>query len=206
MLTLGGLIAGFSITRMWADETWGPRYLHATIAPLVLCLAAAKSAMEFRWKRELLTAALLVLGIAFSLLGSFFPYVSLHNAATQSSQATLEALQYNPDWNHLRFNWQLMKVWVRGSFGDSAKTELWPPSPHWWFTKPDDAPQEKTADLRASARPQPLLAQVWRQEALISPRVFGLLRGLMTICLIAGLVGCGLVWRQARTVDEDIGN
>lgn len=205
LLALGGLIAGFSITRMWADETWGPRYLHATIAPLVLCLAAAKSAMGFSWRKELPTLVLLALGFGVSLLGSFFPYSHLHNAAIASSQATLEALQFDPRWNHLRFNWQLMKVLVRETSGVS-QPELWPKPLHWWFVKPEDAPPEKTVDLRGLAYPQPLLAQSWRQSVSVSPKRFSILRWLCVLFLATGLAGLALVWRQASALDRTYEN
>lgn len=193
LLALSGLIGGFSITRMWADETWGPRYLHATVAPLMLCLAAAKSALPFQWRHQLLTLALLVMGFAVSLLGVFFPYVSLHNAATQSSKATLAALQYDPEWNHIRFNWQMFRVWVRESSGNS-QPQLWPPPPRWWFAKPEDAPTEKTVDLRKFARPQAILMQSWRPATLVEPGFYSLLRGLCLLCLVFGsMIGAYLI-------------
>ncbi|MBS1788736.1 MAG: hypothetical protein JST85_13495 [Acidobacteria bacterium] len=202
VLTLGGLIGGFSITRMWADETWGPRYLHATIAPLMLCLAAAKSAIRIEWKREILTVVFLVAGFAVSLLGSFFSYDALHLAAIKTSQATLDTLQYDPRWNHVQFNWELMKVWGKGQFGDS-QPKLWPSPRHWWFEKPEDAPPDKIVDLREFADPQPLLAQQWRPSMLVTPRVFLWLRGISAICLIAGILGFGLTWRQASSFDRN---
>lgn len=205
VLTLGGLIAGFSITRMWADETWGPRYLHAAIAPLILCLAAAKSLTAFSWKKEVPVLALLILGFGVSLLGSFFSYPQLHNAAIKSSQATLEALQFDPTWNHVRFNWQLMKVWVGGN-SDHSQPKSWPPPHHWWFSKPDDAPPEKTIDLREFAHPQPMLAQTWRPEMSAPLRGFSTLRWSCALFLVAGLMGLALAWRQASTFDRSMEN
>ncbi|MFN0111990.1 MAG: hypothetical protein ACKVZH_24275 [Blastocatellia bacterium] len=200
LLTLSGLIGGFSITRMWADETWGPRYLHAAIAPLMLCLAAAKPATEFHWRRESPMVALLVIGFAVSLLGSLFPYVALHNAATNSSQATLEALQYDPKWNHIRFNWQLTKVWLK----DSPQPENWPPPKHWWFTKPEDAPPETFVDLRELALPQPILAQRWRAATPTSFGVFSTLRGLCSVLLAVGIAGLILAWRRANLIESEL--
>lgn len=205
MLALGGLIAGFSITRMWADETWGPRYLHATIAPLILCLAAAKSATGFSWKKELPVLALFSLGLSISLLGSFFSYSHLHNAAIKSSQATLETLQFDPTWNHVRFNWQLMKVWVDGN-SDSSHPKLWPPPHHWWFSRPEDAPAEKTVDLREFAYPQPMLAQSWRPTISAPPQGFSILRWSCAVFLAVGLIGLALAWRQASKFDQSLGN
>ena len=202
-LTLGGLICGFSITRMWTDETWGPRYLHAVVAPLLLCLAAAKSAQEFRWKREALTLGLCALGAAISLLGSLFPYGWLHIAATRSSHATLEALQYDPAWNHLRFNWQLLRVTVRGQAGGSTQPEAWPPPRHWWFSKPEDTPPEKTFDLRELALPQPMLLQGWRPNMGTSPLTFSVLRVICALSLVIGISGMGWLWRQAVLVDRN---
>ncbi len=201
-LLLGGLISGFSITVMWADETWGPRYLHAAVAPLLLCLAATKAARVFQWKREALTLALLVLGMAISLLGSLFSYGALHLAATQSSQATLEALQYDPAWNHLRFNWQLFRIWVRSDSDNSNQSAWWPPPRHWWFAKPEGTPPENPIDLKSVAQPQPLWVQSWRPTMSVSPRTFLLLRGMCCLCLVLGLGGMVWIWRQAAAADR----
>jgi hypothetical protein len=201
LLALSGLIGGFSITRMWADETWGPRYLHSTVAPLMLCLAAAKSAVKFRWRREWLTLALLVLGFAVSLLGSFFPYVSMHKAATISSRATIEALQYDPNWNHIQFNWRLMRLWLSGS--QDASPILWPPPSHWWFAKPEDAPLEKVVDLREFSTPQPILAQKWRPALPILPRMYLAIRLLCGLCLALSLAAWMLLMRSMKGLTAD---
>lgn len=200
LLALGGLVCGFSITRMWTDETWGPRYLHATIAPLILCLAAANPAAKFNWRQTLPVIVLLWVGSGVSVLGSFFPYGVLHSAASQTSQATLENLQHDPRWNHLRFNWQLMKIWA---VGNSPQPELWPPPSHWWFVKPNDAQPEKTVDLREFANPQPILAQIWRPTMQASPKSFSLVRALTTIFLAAGLMGLVAVWQRANAIDRE---
>lgn len=200
LLALGGLVCGFSITRVWTDETWGPRYLHATIAPLTLCLAAAKSSAKFHWQQTLPVFVLLVAGSGVSLLGSFFPYGVLHVTAIQTSQATLETLQHDPRWNHLRFNWRLMKIWA---VGNSPQPELWPPPPRWWFVRPDDAPPEKTVDLRELANPQPMLAQRWRTTMQASPKSFSLVRILTAVFLAAGLMGLAAVWRRANAIDRE---
>lgn len=201
LLALSGLIGGFSITRMWADETWGPRYLHSTVAPLMLCLAAAKSALPFQWRREWLALALLVLGFAISLLGSFFPYGSMHKAATRSSRATLEALQYDPELNHIRFNWKLMRVWLSGNRDVSPIS--WPPPPHWWFTKPEDALPEKTVDLREFSTPQSMLSQDWRPTMQASPRMYLAIRFLCGLCLAMSLAAWALLMRSMKGLTAD---
>ncbi len=193
LLTLGGMIAGFSIIRMWAEETWGPRYLHVATAPLLLCLAATKSSIEFVWRKQLLLLALLAIGFWVSLLGSLFPYTALHQAAMQSSQSTLEHIQHDLRWNHIRFNWRLLRLWVRGD----SQTEMWPAPSRWWFAKPEDAPQEKSVDLREFAKPQPILAQNWRPTISVSYRAFQMLRILCACCLMLSLAAC---WALARSL------
>jgi hypothetical protein len=193
LLTLGGMIGGFSIIRMWAEETWGPRYLHVAIAPLLLCLAATKSSVEFIWRKEMLLLTLLAFGFWVSLLGSLFSYTALHLAAIQSRQSTLEHIQHDLRWNHIRFNWQLLKLCVSGD----AQAKLWPAPSRWWFARPYDAPSEKTVDLREFATPQSILAQSWRPTMLVSYRVFQMLRILCACCLALSLMAC---WTLARSL------
>jgi len=201
LLSLAGLIGGFSVIWMWAEETWGPRYLHATIAPLVLCLGAAKASMRFYWLKQLPFLALMSAGIVVSLLGSFHSYTRLHQAAIQSSENKLEALQYDPRWNHLRFNATLVQTWLLGKFGDTAESVLWPPANHWWFSKPVDAPVEKTLDLREFATPQPILVQDWRPAMQTPYKTYSILRIFCVICLAIGIIGLAWLWRVANRLD-----
>ncbi len=200
LLTLGGLIAGFAIVRMWADETWGPRYLHTAIAPLILCLAAARSTVKFTLRHELPLLASLVLGFAVSLLGSLFAYGVMANAAIRSSQATLDEFQYDPKWNHIRFNWELTRVWVRGNLGSSSQLEPWPPH-RGCYTQPVGLTQEKQVDLREFSQPQPILAQGWRPTMLTSPRVYLFLRGFCLLCLALSLAIWA--WVMRLTMRDD---
>ncbi len=48
VLVLAGQVVGTCLMTSWTDETWGPRYLHSSIAPLVLCLAVVKAGRPFR--------------------------------------------------------------------------------------------------------------------------------------------------------------
>jgi hypothetical protein len=187
LLSLAGLAGGFSLVYMWAEETWGPRYLHATVAPLIVALAASKASVGFRWRKEapLLTAA--VLGLAVSFLGSFFAYTHLHLAAMRSEQSTLEALQYDLRWNHVRFDLKLMQIWTRARLSQNSEPQPWPPPLHWWFERPPDAPPEKTVDLRESAIPQPILAQGWNEAKPLPRRSYQILRLACLMCLVLGL-------------------
>jgi hypothetical protein len=133
LLTLVGLTGGFSLLRNWSDETWGPRYLHAAIAPLLLCYAAAAGdrIMRARWAAPLAAAA--SIGLVISSLGALFYYGSLHGAIGKAGQSTLEALQSDPVWNHYRFNARLLGIWV-SRLGEPPSPYLWTPS-HQWFDR-----------------------------------------------------------------------
>jgi hypothetical protein len=199
LLTLFGLLGGFSLLYMWAEETWGPRYLHSAVAPLILCLASAVSDKPFRWRREILLLAVMVLGVAVSFLGSLFYYGKLHEAATQSLHSTLEEIQHDPALNHLRFNFELLKVWSRGRLGQPDRPEPWPPSRHWWFSRPLDAPPEKTIDLREYANPQPLLANGWKESSPIPRPIHQLLRLVCFICLVISIGLFAVITRLVTT-------
>jgi len=191
VLTLIGVAGGFSLTYMWAEETWGPRYLHEAVLPLTLCLAAAKTnpgaGFGFQWRRELPLLAAAVLGLVISFLGSLFYYGLLHTAATGVSQNALESLQFDPRLNHIEFNARLLKVCIRKKFGGTDNPEYWPASYHWWLHKPSDAPREKTADLRELARPLPLLVKGWDSSLPISLNQYRVLRLLLFCAFLFGL-------------------
>ncbi|MCI0524365.1 MAG: hypothetical protein L0Y75_03795 [Acidobacteria bacterium] len=199
LLTLFGLLGGFSLLYMWAEETWGPRYLHSAIAPLILCLAGAVSDKPFRWRREITLLAVMVLGVAASFLGSFFYYGKLHDAATRSLHSTLEEIQHDPTLNHLRFNLALLKVWGRERLGQPDRPEPWPPSRHWWFSRPPDAPPEKTVELCDYADPQPLLANEWKESSPIPRPVHRLLRLVCFVCLVTSIGLFAVIARLVTT-------
>jgi hypothetical protein len=172
-LCLAGMAGGFSLTYMWADETWGPRYLHESILPLAVCFASTRVGPEggdtgLRWRKAAPLLAAAVLGVAISFLGSFFYYGSLHLAAMRVSQPALESLQHDPRMNHIEFNAKLMKIWLKGRAGGADNPEEWPAHYNWWFQKPPDGPQEKTVDLREFAIPLPLLAKGWEKTYSLS--------------------------------------
>lgn len=151
LLTLIGLAAGASIVRVWSDETWGPRYLHSAIAPLLLCLSFVGQGR--RWPEVAMFATTFVAGLAISLLGSLFYYGQLHRAMIESSQSTLGAIQYAPEWNHIRFNARLARI----RLSRPAEPQYWPPDPEWWFEPPPDSRPARKVDLRQLAVPQPRL-------------------------------------------------
>ncbi|HYP28650.1 MAG TPA: hypothetical protein VE262_18205 [Blastocatellia bacterium] len=156
-LTLLGLAAGCSLFYFWADETWGPRYLHSAVPPLVLVLAASRRGLPFRLRPEAPLAALALLGLFISFLGLAFHYGHVHKAALETGQSTLENLQTEPAWNPIRFNLMLLGVRARAGKVAPDQPSNWPPEPHWWYGRPAEAPEQKAVDLRKFANPQPLV-------------------------------------------------
>jgi hypothetical protein len=177
LLVLCGTAVGFAMVRAWADETWGPRYLHVTVAPLILCLGLTVRRFEPAHKAALATTA--VLGLWISLLGSFCYYGTLHGVATATEQATLEAFQTDPVWNHIEFNARLFTIW----WSRPAEAAMWTPKHKWWFTRPANAPEWKSFDLRLVAQPQSLLLGGWGQPK--AGKVLVMWMGYL-LCLIGG--------------------
>jgi len=192
VLSLLGMAGGFSLTYMWADETWGPRYLHEAILPFTICFAVAKTdavktGLEFRWRKEGPLLAAAVLGAVISFLGSFFYYGNLHIAAMSVSQPALESLQHDPRLNHIEFNARLLKIWAGNRIGVLDNPEYWPSHYHWWFQKPSDVAEEKSFDLRRLAIPLPLMAKGWEKSYSISMYKYRVLRSLLFCALFFGL-------------------
>ncbi|HEV7239417.1 MAG TPA: hypothetical protein VGQ36_09265 [Thermoanaerobaculia bacterium] len=163
ILVLGGLAGGFSLLRNWSDETWGPRYLHSAIAPLILCVAASIGAAPYRRRFLLPVATAILLGAYPAFLGVFFYYGALHAAQRATSQPTLEALQFDPVWNHLRFNDRLLEIWLASDEPPPRRT-WWTPEHKWFFIPPKDAPPWKSVDLAAYAIPQSAMIRTLEAE------------------------------------------
>jgi hypothetical protein len=191
VLALGGTAVGFAMLRAWSDETWGSRYLHVTVVPLILCLGLTVRTFGLAHKVALTTTALLGLWISF--LGSFCYYGSLHGVAMATEQATLEAIQTDPVWNHVGFNARLFDIWWSGS----AESAIWTPKHQWWPRPPPNAPEWKSFDLRSVAQPQSILLRGWGHPK--AGRAFVEWTGYL-LCLIAGLVL--LVYTGVRAVRQ----
>jgi len=157
VLTLLGL-ASVSLLGMWADETWGPRYLHSSVAPLVLCLAASKRDRPLRLRREPALVLAVAIGLAVSFLGVAFYYGTLMAVATTATTPTLETLQSDMTWNHVRFNGRLLRVWLRARRGADYPQYL-PTGWYWSFHRLKQPPDWKRVDLTPFAHPLPLLLQ-----------------------------------------------
>jgi hypothetical protein len=146
-----------SLLKYPGDETWGCRYMHAAIAPLVLCIGAAWP--KFRWRRE--GAALLPLaacGLVVSFLGAFYYYGTLNLAMKSAGQNTMEWINGDNDWNHILFNARIFGVWI--SNGTAAPVP-WTPTHIWVWTAPPDALPWKSINLRDYCQPQSFMLRFW---------------------------------------------
>jgi hypothetical protein len=102
LLVSGGLAGSASLLFFWSDETWGPRYLLAAVAPLLLWIGAAQSSSRFRLRKQIPLLAAAVAGVMISFLGVLFYYGAVHRLALETQNSTLEGLQNDRAWNHIR--------------------------------------------------------------------------------------------------------
>ena len=195
LLALGGTAGAISMLRVWAEETWGPRYLHCAIGPLALCLAAAIGRVRLDRPVRVVLAGAFAMGLTVSFLGASFYYGLLQAAATRANLCTLENLQFDPHLNHVKFNAALLAIWARGRLGQEDRAAPWPREPFWWFEAPADAPAAKTVDLREYAAPQPIWTRGWR-----SAGAFPKMRAAALLLLVLGLGG---LWRAGRSLADE---
>jgi hypothetical protein len=164
LLTLGGVALGAAVLWWWSDECWGPRYLHCTVAPLLMCIAAAKDQLSATRLRKLAFATLAICGLIMSFLGAFFEYHSLHWVAVLSSPGNIEQLQYDVAWNPIWFDARLMRLWLRGRNAPVSDSDLWPPPAHYWASLPENQIQYiHPVNIREYAVPQSYLIRTWRK-------------------------------------------
>ncbi len=155
LLAAGGVCCGFAMFRYFADEVWGPRYMHSCVAPLLLIIGAGRA--RFSPRRDALLLPLLAMGAAISFFGAIYYYGVRHGAATRTDQNSAQQLMSDPVLNEVRFNARLFGVWL----SHPAAPVLWPPPRLWMYARPAGLPPRKTVDLRELARPQALLIRLW---------------------------------------------
>ena len=125
LLVTAGVASGYPLFLVWSDETFGPRYFHCAMAPLILCIAEAYRGRERKAFRHPGLIAAVFAGFLVAGLGALFSYGHMQTVATQAGQATLQNFQSNPVWNHARFNARLLAVWL------SRGEVLWTPEEKW---------------------------------------------------------------------------
>jgi hypothetical protein len=155
MLVLAGIAAEMSLLRVFADELWGSRYLHVAIAPLLLCIGAARQ--RWHWRKDAPMAALAAAGLVVSFLGAFYYYGVRLQAAAQVGQNTAEGLMGDGVWNQVAFHGRLFRVWMT----PGKEPALWTTRHEWMYTAPPGTGPWKSVDLRALCEPQSLMLRLW---------------------------------------------
>jgi hypothetical protein len=185
LLALAGPVVGAASLVFWADETWGPRFLHTAVAPMAMALAVARAGQPLEWRREGPLLALGTTGAAISLLGVLFYYGAVHQAMTEVRENTLETLQYDTRWNPIRFNAALFRGWITGDANRGVAIQ-WPPDSHRWFPSVEEgfrARAPERVNIQPFAVPQPYVFQVQKPWPL------------RLTCLLSLVCGLGLwVW------------
>jgi len=110
LLAIAGLAGGTSLLLYWTDETWGCRYLHSSIVPLVVVAALGEGRRLFH--RRLALCALAVMGGLAAVLGCLFDYGVTFKAAVPTTVVTLERLQGDPSLNEIQFRLGLLGVLI----------------------------------------------------------------------------------------------
>jgi hypothetical protein len=174
-----------------SDEVWGTRYMHLTIAPLLVCIGAAWSRFHFRkhWPLIFLIAA----GVVVSFLGAFAYYGERTNVSHSARQNTMEWLTGDTAWNEIQFNGHLLRVWLRGG----SSSVLWTPAHTWVWVQPPESPTWKTVDLTDFARPQSFLLEYWKKPLEGSQKI--LFRILFCSLILGPLL---LIWVILQTAKD----
>ncbi len=160
LLSFVSLTAALAAVDVWSDETWGPRHFHALAAPAVLLIAGGSRAGAGVVRRAPLFAAAF-LGLCVSFLGAFYHYGLQQRVAETSGQSTLQTLQMNPMWNHVKFNARLLRVWIVSGDGDQI---YWNPHPIWYYDIPEWSSNMEPVRIDPYSQPQPLLIERWGER------------------------------------------
>ena len=176
-------ILGVGTLFFWADETWGPRYDHVLVAPLLLGLAAVEIGPARRriWPSAwALTAAA---GAYVALVGVLFWYGHLGGAMQRAHANELSRIVYDPAWNPIEFHSHLLEYRL-GLAGPAFR-----PPGRWWFA----GPALDSFSIVDAARFEPLIlyegGPPWRGGRVVpGARRLHLLALLAGIALTGGVV------------------
>jgi hypothetical protein len=185
-------VAFLSLLKFPTDETWGCRYMHLAIAPLVLCIGAAWP--RAGWRTVAPLAVLALVGAVVSFLGAFYYYGVQDFAMKDAGQNTAEWITGDTVWNPVEFNARLFAVW----FSENGNAPvLWSAKHIWVWTPPPDTPPWKSINLRDYCQPQSFMVRFWHV-----PKSGVVFRIFVTylFSLILGVLM--LAWVIVRTVRE----
>jgi hypothetical protein len=173
-------------------DGWGPRYLHAAVAPLILCIGAAWP--DFSWRRNAVLVPLAVIGVAISFLGAFYYYGQRDFAAKAALQNTVEWMDGDLVWNPITFHARLFRAWL---YQSRSGPVLWTPSHTWEWTPPPGGMTWITVDLRAYCQPQSCMVRFWH-----APKS-GIVGKIFATYLSSLFIGiASLAWVVMRSVTD----
>jgi hypothetical protein len=159
----------------------------------VLCIAVARAERPFAIRNEWPLLGLGAVGLPIAFLGCLFWQGHLMLAAMPALVSTIENFQYDKDFNHIRFNARLARVWLAG--GSAPGVDEWPPRQTIWYPKNTPPPRfrpRQPASLAPHAVPQP---------ALLAPGDAGA-RAPWAVVLVLGAGALGALARRARSSDR----
>jgi hypothetical protein len=193
VLVLAGQVFGASAMFFWADETWGPRYLHSSVVPLALCIAVSRAGRPLELRREWPLFGLGAVGAPIAFLGCLFWQGHVMVAAMPALVSTIENYQYDKDFNHIRFNARLARLWL---FADrTSGLDEWPPRQTIWYPKNTPPPRYR------HRRQVSLLPHAFPQPALLAPGdAAARLPWIGVLALGTGALGA--LVRRARSADR----
>jgi len=192
LLVTGCTVLFISIFRNPADETWGERYLHVAIAPLMLCIGYERP--RFAWRSQVPAMVLAVIGVCISFLGAFYYYGVLDFASKEAGQNTMEWITGDGVWNPVQFDARLFRVWLSDSGNSPVR---WTPQHIWVWTAPPDAPPWRSINLRDYCTPQSFMVRFWH---LPKQGQVAAIFAIYPTCLILGVLLLGWVlFRTAKS-------
>jgi hypothetical protein len=165
--------------------------MHVAIAPFILCIGAAFPCFE--WRRDVLLVALAAVGVWISFLGALYYYGLQELAAKEVGQNTMEWMVGDEDWNHIRFNARLFRVYLAGGTGPVP----WSAEHIWTWSPPAEPMQWKSVDLVKYCQPQSFML---RFRHVPKRGVVFAIFTTYAVCLILGVAL--LVWVVVRTVKD----
>jgi len=175
-----------------SDEVWGPRYMHTSIAPLMVCIGAAFP--KFEWRKHFVLPVLTLIGVAVSFLGAFYYYGTIDFAAAKTGQNVMEWLTGDGSWNPIEFNVRLFRVYA---FSKGTEPVVWTPRHTWVWTAPPNAIEWRSINLREYCQPQSFLLRFWHAP---KQGVALKISTLYLACLTLGVFF--LVWVMVRSIKD----
>jgi hypothetical protein len=195
LLSFAGLALGFSLLLPWSEETWGPRYLHSAVAPLVVALGVCRGWRPPSLRRDAVLCLAVLAGVAVNALGVAVYYGTLHGVMTTAGESSLAAIQHDPAWNPVRFHAWVLGEWLADPEAAPGRPHPWVVERFWWYERPaGEGPV--VVDVADRVRPQPFLLRFWHRP----PPGLGWVPEALLLALLAGL---GLLAWCARLVARD---